>query len=176
MKKLKINDLNKYIDDVLKNVSTNETRLHNAAYACIEAAMKNGEKRPAIRLVEGLGKRSIRANALIKYLCHFGPFSYDTETKVFDLDKSKKGAKQGTFAGDLEGAWEKPFWEFKAPEGEDMQAFDLPAAMKKLAERVAKRVQNAHEQDNIPPHLLAILQEEFPQAFQPKQKKAKKVS
>lgn len=164
--KVKIKDLNKYIDETLANVTKNEKRLHNAAYACVERAMSNGDVRPAKRLVSGLGRRSVRVNAMLKYFLAVGPFLYNEETKEMEINPAMK---EGTsYKGDLETAWSKPFWEYTASEGKDT-TFDLEKLLHSLAKRTAKRIQDPKEGDNLPTALVRLLQEVDPEAFMSEQ-------
>lgn len=155
IRKVKINDLNKYIDNANKAGGKAAAMFHNAAFACVERAATNGDIRPANRLLSGM-HASARKNAMIAYFVKVGPFLYDKEAKNLSIDPSAK-ASGNEYVADLTAAWEKPYWEYTAGEGKGVQPFDFDQALATLIARAEKRLEDPKEGDKIDTSLLKKL-------------------
>lgn len=122
--------------DVIKQGKDFEVRLHLVACSAIQHSIKHHNTTPIDDLIRGLGG-SIRKKALIKWATTFGECQPSEDGK--GIEHCKK-------VGDLQGAIDKPFWEF-SPEP-PFTAFDLGAELAKLVKRAEKAAKD--ERNSLP--------------------------
>jgi hypothetical protein len=146
----------KEINNIAESSSKMQERLHIVALSVLNHAIQHGDvtvaRNLASALVDAFPKVGmIRRNALIQWLCEFGPFAWDMTIKPQKGQaETVRLVYQKKDSYNLEAAALNPFWKQKAKEGSDSQPFDnnqLYASIGRLLAKAEKAAANGNEID-----------------------------
>lgn len=127
---MKLNELNKAIDDLNSSASKLGERYQEVGLLCLAHVVAHGDVGPCNRLYLGMPKSS-RGLAMGQWLVKYGPLKINGDrgtqaTMPMVFDKSK--------AADIEGATATKWWT-TAPERSITDTFDLQVAIQRLLQQ-----------------------------------------
>ena len=137
-------------ESISKSVKRLQDQLHIAVCSVILHAVEHGNSTPTNNLFNAVGAgkgAALRTNAMKLFVLEAGPFTYNDETKAFELDKERAKAERAKFEAapaEYVKALAATPWNEAKPQAE-FKGFDLKAEVKKLvkkAETTAKKHAN----------------------------------
>lgn len=139
--------IKKVIDAIARTGKKLDLDIHTAAVSCLNHAQQHGDVTLCTRLVDAMPKSS-RRKALIHWFASFGPLAYSDKEKKFRVAKGRDIKPY-----DIEGATEKPFYDFTAERNPE------PYTLEKLVGFVQRKVAEMKEKETLKEGDLVVLKQ-----------------